>query len=281
MQHPVTERRVPSAGLQICVREHGTPAPGKQHVILVHGYPDRQELWRPTIAELDLDRLHVVTYDVRGAGASDAPAHQECYRTELLVEDLVAVLESSVPEGDPVHLVGHDWGSVQLWDVVAAEPTDPRLRGRIGSFTSISGPSLDHVAHLMRHRDGRELRLLNQSVRSAYVSAFHLPVLPELFWSGPGRLAGINADDARNGLSLYRANIRRRMRHPRELHTDVPVQVVQPRRDPFITEVMLEDLELACSDLTIAYVDAGHWVPRSHPRELAGLVTQHVRESAG
>ena len=46
-------------------------------------------------------------------------------------------------------------------------------------------------------------------------------------------------------------------------------------------EVMLEDLELACSDLTIAYVDAGHWIPRSHPRELAALVTQHVRESAG
>lgn len=281
MQYPITERRVPSAGLEICVREHSAPRAGKPHVVLVHGYPNRQELWRRTIAELDLDDVHVVTYDVRGAGASDAPADQDGYRTELLVEDLVAVVESTVPEGESVHLVGHDWGSVQLWDVVAAEAADPRLRGRVASFTSISGPSLDHVAHLIRHRDGRELRLLNQSVRSSYVSFFHLPVLPELLWTGPGRLAGINPDDARNGLNLYRANIRRRMRHPGELRTDVPVQVVQPRRDPFVTEVMLEDLELACSDLTIAYVDAGHWVPRSHPRELAALVTQHVRESAG
>lgn len=281
MQHPVTERRVPSAGLEICVREHSAAASGKPHVVLVHGYPNRQELWLRTIAALDLDELHVVTYDVRGAGASDAPADQDGYRTELLVEDLVAAVESTVPEEDPVHLVGHDWGSVQLWDAVAAEATDPRLRGRIASFTSISGPSLDHVAHLMRHRDGRELRLLNQSLRSSYVSLFHLPVLPELLWSGPGRLAGIDADDARRGLNLYRANIRRRMRHPGELRTDVPVQVVHPRRDPFVTAVMLEDLELACSDLTIAYVDAGHWIPRSHPRQLAALVAQHVRESTG
>ena len=281
MQHPATERRVPSAGLEICVREHSAAGPGKQHVVLVHGYPDRQALWRRTIAELDLDELHVVTYDVRGAGASDAPAGQDGYRTELLVEDLVAVVESTVPDDEPVHLVGHDWGSVQLWDAVAAETTDPRLRGRIASFTSVSGPSLDHVAHLLRHRDGRELRLLNQSLRSSYVYAFHVPVLPELFWTGAGRLTGIHARDARNGLNLYRANIRRRMARPAALRTDVPVQVVQPRHDPFVTEVMLEDLELACSDLTIVYVDAGHWVPRSHPAELAALVTQHVRESAG
>ena len=82
------------------------------------------------------------------------------------------------------HLVGHDWGSMQLWDAVTTEDTDERLSGRLLSFTSIGGPSLDHMAHVMRRaRNERDLNLLvRQGMHSWYVYAFQLPWLPEQLW---------------------------------------------------------------------------------------------------
>jgi pimeloyl-ACP methyl ester carboxylesterase len=274
MHHAIEERRVPSVGLSLSVREHSAAGPGRPHLVLVHGYPDQQQMWDRVVAHLDGAGFHIITYDVRGAGGSDVPASRDGYRTELLVEDLIAVVGATVPEGEPFHLVGHDWGSVQLWDVVAAEAADARLRGRVASFTSISGPSLDHVAYLSRHHEGRRLRMLKQAVHSWYVYAFHVPVLPELVWNVLDRRRGRNAV---NGLDLYRANMLRRLRGAGELRTDVPVQVLVPTRDKFVTDVMVDDLGGSCSNLTVVKIDAGHWVTRSHPGEVADLIAGHVR----
>lgn len=290
MDETPQDHRVRGAGVTLAVREHSRPGPGKQHLLLVHGYPDQQEVWRRVIRELDHDQLHIVTYDVRGAGASDVPRPTAAYRTERLVDDFVAVLEATVPGGEAVHLVGHDWGSVQLWDAVAAERSDPRLQGRIASFTSISGPSLDHAARLSRHRAGRRLLLSKQALHSWYIYAFQVPVLPEILWSAAGRTA-VLAGSARlgdrlrhnavNGLKLYRANFVRRMTSPGVLRTDVPVQVIHPTRDAFVSEVMLEGLREECTDVTVVRMDASHWVQLTEPAELAHLIEIHVRATAG
>jgi pimeloyl-ACP methyl ester carboxylesterase len=284
--------RVRSGEISLAVREHSAAGPDRPTVVLVHGYPDRQDTWAALVEHLPLDRWHVVTYDVRGAGGSDVPARREDYRTERLVDDLVAVLDGVSSAGERVHLVGHDWGSVQLWDAVAAEATDPRLTGRIASFTSVSGPSLDHVARLSRRPQGRRAALVRQQAHSWYVGAFHLPVLPQLVWRlGGERIAralatreglpgdhwgpGL-ADDAAHGLELYRANTMRRLGHPTPLHTDLPVLAVHPTRDRFLTGVLLEDLDQECSDLRVVHLDAGHWVIVTHAAELAALIQDHV-----
>ncbi len=298
MNQPVSERRVSSTGLTLDVREHSAPGPGKEHLILVHGYPDQQDMWDLVVGCLDGEAFHIVTYDVRGAGASDVPPSRDGYRTELLVEDLISVAGATVPEGDRFHLVGHDWGSVQLWDVIAAAGFDARLKGRVASFTSISGPSLDHIAHLSRNHQGRRLRMLKQAAHSWYIYAFLVPVVPEMIWTRQNALvrkamaaldrrAGHShwgpelGRNAANGLNLYRANMLRRMKHSTELRTDVPVQVIVPTRDKFVTEVLFDDLDRACSDLSMVEVDAGHWVTRSHPQQVADLVSAHARSHAG
>ena len=287
-----TTRRVPSGDVEIALTQHSPAGPGRPTVVLVHGYPDRQQTWDRLVERLPRESWHVVTYDVRGAGASDVPAGRSAYRTEKLVDDLVAVLDDVLDDGEAGHLVGHDWGSVQLWDAVATEATDPRLQGRIASFTSISGPSLDHMALLSRHREGRQRELLVQALHSWYVYAFQLPVLPNVLsrfasaWLSRGLAArerlprdhwgpGLPAD-AEHGLELYRANVVRRMRRPTAFRTDVPVLVVHPSRDRFLTAVLLEDLDARCSRLSTETVDAGHWVIVTQPDLVAELVRRHV-----
>lgn len=287
-----TSLRVRSGDVTIAVREHSPAGPCRPDVVLVHGFPDQQDTWDAMIAQLPLDAWHVVTYDVRGAGSSDAPRSREGYRTERLVDDLVAVLDAVLPDGAAAHLVGHDWGSVQLWDAVAAEATDERLRGRIASFTSISGPSLDHTAWVVRHASGRRLAMLRQQLHSWYVGFFCLPLLPELVWGRGHRLLGrlvaaregLPSDhwgpglgrDAVHGLNLYRVNVRRRLRRPGRLQTDVPVLVVHPTRDPFLTAVLTEDLDVPCSDVRVERLDAPHWVTVTQPDRVAALVREHV-----
>ena len=105
-------------------------------VVLVHGYPDCQRLWVPVVAQL-AGRYRVVTFDVRGAGESDAPTRLRDYRLDRLAADLRAVTDAVCPD-QPFHLVAHDWGSIHSWESV----TEPAMQSRIASFTSISGPCL-------------------------------------------------------------------------------------------------------------------------------------------
>lgn len=285
-----TTRLVPSTGLATCLVDHAPDATGPT-VVLVHGYPDRQEMWAPVVRLLVGQGLRVVTYDVRGAGRSGVPAGRSGYRCERLVDDLVAVLDAVLPTGEAAHLVGHDWGSIQLWDAVAAECTDPRLQGRVASFTSVSGPSLDHVGWLARHARGRRVAMLRQLAHSWYVGFFQVPVVPELVWRVGGpllrrvatRLEGTDhwgtelARDAAHGVNLYRANVPRRLRAPRRLEVRTPVLVVHPRGDRFLTGVLTEELERSCRAVRVVEVEAGHWFPRTHPEKLAELVVGHVR----
>ena len=85
-------------------------------MVLVHGYPDSKEVWSEVAARL-ADRFHVVLYDVRGHGRSTAPQPlRGGFTLEKLTDDFLAVADAVSPDR-PVHLVGHDWGSVQALGV--------------------------------------------------------------------------------------------------------------------------------------------------------------------
>ncbi len=283
-------------GLGLAVFERGEPeAPT---IVLVHGYPDTSAVWNP-VADLLASRFHVVTYDVRGAGASDAPATTAGYDLELLVADLASVLDAVSPSG-PVHLVGHDWGSIQSWHAV----TDPALASRFASFTSISGPGLAHVAHWLQARRTARPRdlgqLLRQGRRSWYVSAFQLPWIAPLAWRfglakawprmlatrehvqiGDGWPSSTLTDDAVRGVGLYRANMARYLSRRVVRRTDVPVQLIVPSADSFVTPALLDGIEEWAPRLWRRDVPAGHWLPRAKPVALALWVTELVDHLAG
>ena len=272
---PERRRTVTSKGAELAVFEYGAePGPDVPTLLLVHGYPDDHRVYLPAIRELARTN-HVVAYDTRNAGASavvDLPGN---FSLATLVDDMFAVLDAVGAAG--VHLVGHDWGSIQGWAAVQ----DPRATGRIGRYTSISGPDLRHFGRWVRSRLSRPAawpQLAGQLLRSSYVGVFLLPKLPEAAWRlfltrryEQWAKRDVGADPVR-GLALYRANILSGGTRPPGRRVGLHVQVVVPVRDPFLSPALAEGLEEWVEDLTVIRVDAGHWWPASRPAEFAGLL---------
>lgn len=303
MTVPVTlqgarERRVRTGGVELCVAELGDP--GQPTVVLVHGYPDSKEVWSEVAPRL-ADRFHVVLYDVRGHGRSTAPKPlRGGFTLEKLTDDFLAVADAVSPDR-PVHVVGHDWGSVQSWEFATVKRTE----GRIASFTSMSGPSLDHLGHwinkrLKRPTPRRVGQLLGQGAKSWYVYALHTPVLPELAWRGPlgkrwprmlERFEQVPGGtyptsslptDAAHGAWLYRDNVRARLRHPRtDAYAHAPVQLITPLGDAFLSERLYDELESWVPQLTRRTLPAKHWIPRTRPDQLVDWITEFVTSVEG
>ena len=287
---PRLQRRIVRGdGVDLAVRVGRGSGPA---VVFVHGYPDTAAVWDQVIDRL-LPDFTCVAYDVRGAGDSSAPDSRAGYRLDRLLGDLVAVLDAVSPD-EAAHLVGHDWGSVQGWNAVLRESSDARLRGRLATFTSISGPALEHVEAFVRDalRGGSRRRrtLLGQAVRSSYVAAFQLPVLPELVMRGiagalvatgrrPGGAAAAVERDAVSGLELYRANLfRPRPGLPDGPVSRLPVQLLVPLRDPFLSPRMYDGIARFAPNLRRVDIDAGHWVQRTHAHEVARYVAQFATD---
>ncbi|MGW6260825.1 SDR family oxidoreductase [Streptomyces sp. NPDC055085] len=292
------ERWVRTGGIELCVAELGDDR--QPTVVLVHGYPDSKEVWSEVAVRL-ADRFHVVLYDVRGHGRSTAPQPlRGGFTLEKLTDDFLAVVDAVSPD-EPVHLVGHDWGSVQSWEFV----TVARTEGRIASFTSMSGPSLDHFGHWIKQRmkrptPRRAAQLVGQGAKSWYVYMLHTPVLPELAWRGPlgrrwpkilERVEKVPAGDyptaslptdAAHGAWLYRDNVRPRLSRPRDdAHAHAPVQLITPLGDAFLSERLYDGLEEWAPRLVRRTIPAKHWVPRTRPDQLSAWITEFVTANEG
>ena len=285
------DKTVKSGDVELAVYSWGKPGKNKPVVVLVHGYPDAASVWKAT-AELLAKKYYVVAYDVRGAGRSTRPDHTAAYDLEHLVNDLAAVVDEVSPE-KPVHLVGHDWGSIQSWEAVTTE----RLQGRIASYITISGPSLDHAGYwlMQRLKSGspeKLAQLARQAAHSWYIGVFHLPMLAPSMWKlGLDKLwptvlekfegvkaeaSDSQAEDGSKGVNLYRANVANRVFKPQVRRTEIPVQLIFPRRDHFMVPEIWDDLPQWAPNLWRRDADAGHWIQVSHPELVADWASEFI-----
>lgn len=262
--------------------------PDNTPIVLVHGYPDSHTVWESIATQL-ADQFYVIAYDVRGAGKSSIPKHTRDYRIDVLAQDLVAVANALLPNR-PFHLAAHDWGSIQSWESV----TTPALQGQILSFTTLSGPSLDHAALTLRKQfKTMPLQTLKQLGKSWYIAGFHLPLLAPLGWrlylgktwhrvvDQLERTRGLpenptQTSDGIYGINLYRANFIERLRQPRVRIAHCPVQVIILEKDAFVSEAYMQYLPEWVSDLTMQRLNANHWAILSKP----DVVAAYIREFA-
>jgi NAD(P)-dependent dehydrogenase (short-subunit alcohol dehydrogenase family)/pimeloyl-ACP methyl ester carboxylesterase len=282
-----------SDGIALAVHAYTEIDPQRPTVLAIHGWPDNHHLWDGVADELG-GRYNFVAYDVRGAGESERPSGRSGYRFPQLISDVGAVIDS-LGVGQ-VHLLAHDWGSIQGWAAV----TDDAVMSKVASFTSISGPHLSYAGRFLRSARGPRglFDVVRQFMASGYIWLFLCPGLPELmFRSGlgvkvidafgrignsstrtqtlaPARSTG----DYVNGLNLYRANMPGPFLAPGAQlpQTNVPVQVLVPRMDIFVTPALQRFTGSIPLGSRVIPIEGGHWVVTSRPDVVARLAGEWI-----
>jgi pimeloyl-ACP methyl ester carboxylesterase len=286
-----------SDGVALAVHRYTEIDPRRPTILAIHGWPDNHHVWDAVAEELVQrygGRYNVVAYDVRGAGESPPPARRLGYQFSQLISDIGAVIDSL--GAGQVHLLGHDWGSIQAW----AGVTDDSVMGKVASFTSISGPHLRYAGAFLRSaRSPRTLaQVVGQLVASSYIAFFLCPVVPELGFRsrilvklvellerigarGRRRSTPRSITDYVNGLNLYRANMLASLLSRDLPKTTVAVQVLVPRSDLFVTPALQRFTGAIPAGGRVIDIDGGHWVLTSHPEDIARLTAEWVEQNTG
>ncbi len=282
-----------SDGITLAVHAYTGIDPKRPTILAVHGYPDNHHVWDGVASELS-ERYNVVAYDVRGAGESGRPPDRSGYEFPQLVSDIGAVIDS-LGVGR-VHLLGHDWGSIQCWAAI----TDDSVSAKVASFTSISGPHLNYAGKFLRSaRTPRAVAdVAKQIMASSYIWFFLCPGAPEIairtratvkVFEAVERIGRSSTRSRRhaayrsirdylNGLNLYRANMPAPMlAPPKQLpQTTVPVQVLVARKDYFVSPALQRFTGSIPARRRIVQIEGGHWVVTSRPDVIARLTSEWV-----
>lgn len=102
---------VSADGTRLHVEEYGDG--DGPTVVLAHGWTCSTLFWAPVVRLLAADH-RIIAYDQRGHGRSAAPVTRAGYGTVQLADDLEAVLEATVPDGQRVVLAGHSMGGMTI-----------------------------------------------------------------------------------------------------------------------------------------------------------------------
>ena len=269
---------VTNEGLTFDVLDEG-PLEGAP-VVLLHGFPERSSTWREVAPLLHAAGLRTFALDQRGYSPGARPRGRRSYRMRHLAGDVAALIAAI---GQPVHLVGHDWGAAVGWAVAGRFPQ------QVLTWTALSVPHPAAFARAMKHREQRR--------RSAYMALFNVPVLPELAAHAPGRpferalaKGGMTEED----LARFRREIVEygALRHALGWYRALPVtspgstdfQVTVP------TTLVWSDRDVAIGrqgvDGTERWVDAPyelvvlegvtHWIPTQVPQAAADAILARV-----
>jgi pimeloyl-ACP methyl ester carboxylesterase len=297
----VTEfRRLPlSTGVTLHVALAGDPA--NPPVILLHGFPESHRTWREIAPRLS-DLSYLIMPDQRGFAASDRPQQVECYKTELLVDDIFALADALQLQS--FALIAHDWGGAIAW--AAALRRDPRL-------TRLAIINAPHPVIFQKSL----IESAEQRAASQYITAFRAPGFEEVVarngyewffertfsahldlttipetekrryiadWSRPGAFTAM--------LNWYRAA--KMIVPPPGAGVPLPdwllgafpkVQVatlvIWGMRDKALLPLQLEGLDELVEDLTIVRLPgAGHFAPWEAPDDVAAALAPFLAAPA-
>ena len=235
--------------------------------VLVHGVPDTHRLWDKLRSHLS--RRDVSTPSLPGFGVPTPPGFQPT--KEAYVEWLIEEVERL---GEPVDLVGHDWGSLLVQRLVSLRPD------LIRTWACGDGPiDREYVWHDLAQQ------WQTPGVGEAIMTAMSGDALADGLVAG-----GVPAADARGVAShvdermkqcilrLYRSAVR----VGEEWEDDVarisrPALILWSRDDPYVAPRFAERLAARVRGELALLEGCGHWWPLERPAEAAAVLERFWR----
>jgi pimeloyl-ACP methyl ester carboxylesterase len=193
---------VNGVGLEVRVEGPDDGAP----VVLLHGWPDRADLWDQQIVALNGAGFRTIAPDLRGFGDSDKPTDVASYNLLTLAGDVLGILDHLGV--DRARVVGHDWGSALAWAIAGF--AGDRVEKLVAM--SVGHPGLFGAAGLEQRRRSWYMLLFQfEGIAEQWLSNDDWKNLRE-FAAGHRRIDAVIADASRPGaltagLSWYRANV--------------------------------------------------------------------------
>lgn len=279
-------RTVETNGVRLRVIETG-PSNGCATLVL-HGFPENAHAWVSIARLVARSGKRVILPDQRGYDLSEKPFQIAKYNSEVIAGDVLGLVnESGCAQVD---LVAHDWGGHIAWWAAARYPQ--RIRRLV--VLSAAHPRVMFRNALLNPR---------QMLKSWYVFAFQLPVLPEWFlrhrhfkrllaamnwegpdgpmspeqiarfiqaWSRPRALASM--------INWYRAAARTLPLTLDEPRIRVPTLLIWGDRDQFLDRALAGQSIEYCDYGRIVYLPgASHWAHHEEPENVARLILDFMK----
>ncbi len=244
-------------------------------VILLHGFPEAWFGWRHQIDALVDAGFRLAIPDQRGYNLSEKPKRVRDYALPALARDVEGL--AAALGWDRYAVVGHDWGSAVVWQLVQHPPA------------GLVAASVINVPELVVMR--RHVFTTRQLFRSLYILFFQLPWLPE--WtllknqgrilanrmvssSRPGtfsdaelahyRRSWAHPGAIRSPLAWYRSAGRRPPPRPETRQVSLPMLILWGEQDQFLGKEMVGPSAACVDDVeVIRFPSATHWVQHEEP----------------
>ena len=227
--------------------------------VLVHGVPDTHRMWDALRSHLQ--RNDVLTPSLPGFGCSVPSgfgATKEAY-VDWLVREIEAI-------GEPVDLVGHDWGSLLVQRVVSLRPD------LIRTWACGDGP-IDR--EYVWHDAARQFQTpgLGEQIVELMTPESFPPALAGLGVPPDAAEACASHIDARMRdciLRLYRSAVQVGDEwQPGVEEITKPALILWGADDPFVGPIFAERLAARVNGELLIFAGCGHWWPHERPAEAA------------
>jgi pimeloyl-ACP methyl ester carboxylesterase len=230
--------------------------------VFVHGVPDTQRLWDGVLSYLS--RKDTVTLSLPGFGV-EAPAGFGSTKEEY-ADWLIGELEAI---GEPVDLVGHDWGAFLVGRAVCLRPDLVRT-------WAAGGVALDeeydwHPVAKMWQTPGLGEQVMQAMTAEAMAQAYVDNGVPEEL----AREFSSRVDERMKGaiLSLYRSAVEVcKEWAPAIDGIERPGLVLWGKDDPFAETRFAERMAKRTGARLVVLEGTGHWWPAQRPEEVAAAL---------
>jgi haloalkane dehalogenase len=281
------ERRIPRGQGTIYVRDYEGAGPP---FVLMHGFPDNQQIYDRLIPYLAASGRRAVTFDFLGYGASDKPADAS-YSFRQQLGDLEAVLEALHLE--KIVPVGHDAGgpaainftldhpdrvsslcllntfysaapTLQLPELIALFAT-PRLKALVGALLK----SPEQLAWVFRFQQLKFLETLPEKHKATF-EAMLAPIINNNF--NFGSAAGSGPAFAQMTAQVFEEVGRNTERLQQLEALDVPVRIIWGDTDLALNTGVAKDLQSHLKNAALHVLSAGHWPQIDEPDQVAKVM---------